>query len=181
MPSENQSAASGSREHFPRMQEDLGEDPARWLDRDLFSHGITRLEANENRGYQEDEQRRVRDSDVSAPGELIRDRISGIDKIAVARGWKAIERRLERTPEGGRDVVIGYLEDRIDELEVDGERALPGLSDEELRELGVEKFEAVEKGDVVFRGPDGEITARTEGTSASQKLAAMAGGGENDG
>jgi len=179
MPSENQSAASGDREHFPSLREDLGEDPARWLDRDLFSHGITRLEERDSPGYNEASQRVVRDADVSAPGELIRDRISGIDKIAVARGWKAIERRLERTPEGGRDVVIGYLEDRIDELEANGESELPGLSEEELRELGVEKFEGVEKGAVVFRGPDGEVTARTEGTSASQKLAAMADGGED--
>jgi len=153
MPSENQSAASGARQHFPGMQEDLGEDPARWLDRDLFSHGITRLEERDSPGYNEASQRVVRDADVSAPGELIRDRISGIDKVAVARGWKAIERRLERTPDGGRDVVIGYLEDRIDELEANGERELPGRSPRGTSRLGVEKFEAVEKGDVVFAVP----------------------------
>ncbi|NHX37643.1 MULTISPECIES: hypothetical protein [Halolamina] len=180
MPSENQPAGSGSRERFPRMQSDLGEDPARFLDRDLFDHGITRLEERDAPGYSEASQRVVRDADVSASGEMIRDRIRGIDKIAVARAWKAIERRLERTPEGGRDVVIGYLDDRIDELEADGERELPGHSPEALRELGVEKFEAVEKGDIVFRGPDGEITSRTEGASASQKLAAMADGGEGE-
>ncbi|WP_154018474.1 hypothetical protein [Halolamina rubra] len=180
MPSENQPAGSGRREQFPGLRADLGEDPARWLDRDLFSHGVTRLEARDAPAYNEASQHVVRDTDVSAPGELIRDRISGIDEIAVARAWKAIERRLERTPEGGRDVVIGYLEDRIDELEANGERQLPGLSEDELRELGVEKFEAVEKGDVVFRGPDGEVTSRTEGTSASQKLAAMAEGGAGE-
>lgn len=162
------------------MIENIGEDPGRWLDRDLFGHGVGRLKDREEADFEEGAQRVVRDDEVSEPGEMIRDRISGIDKIAVGRAWKAVERCLPRTPEGGRDVVIDLLDDRLDELQANGERDLPGRSGEELRELGVEKFEAVEKGDVVIRGPDGEPTGRSEGTTASQKLAAMTDGGEEE-
>lgn len=163
-----------------RMVADIGEDPGRWLDRDLFDHGITRLEERDAPAYTEGKYRLVRDGDVSAPGEMIRDRIAGIDTIAVARAWEAVERCLERTPDGGRDVVIGLIQDRIEELQEHGERELPGLSEDELRELGVEKYEAVApKPDVVYRGPDGEPTGRGEGSTASQKLAAMGDGGES--
>jgi len=160
------------------MVANIGEDPGRWLDRDLFEHGISRLEANENAGYRDDDQRLVRDSDVSAPGEMVRDRIAGIDELGTASAWKAVERALPRTPDGGRDVVIGLLEDRIDELQEHGERDLPGRTGDELRALGVEKFEEAEKGDALILGVDGEPTSRSEGSSASQKLAAMADGGE---
>lgn len=178
VPTEDSRGSGSGRETFPQLQEDLGEDPARFLDRDLFDHGQVRLEERDEADFEAGRQRLVRDGDVSAPGEMIRDRIHGIDEIAVARGWKAVERRLDRTPEGGRDVVIGMLEHRMDELEQHGERDLPGRSPEKLQELGVEAFESVEKGDVVIRGPDGEPTGRSEGPTASQKLAAMADGGE---
>jgi hypothetical protein len=184
VPSEQQPADRGGRPDrgekydIDAMIADIGEDPGRWLDRDLFGHGLRRLEDREP-DFEKGDQRLVRDSNVSAPGQMIRDRISGIDKIAVARAWIAVERRLPRTPDGGRDVVIGLLDDRINELEAEGERDLPGRSGEELKELGVEKFEAVApKEDVVFRGPDGEPTGRGEGSTANQKLAAMADGGE---
>ncbi len=178
MPSEHQPSRSGGRERFPRLEEDLGEDPARWLDRDLFGHGISRLKDRDAPAYNEGDQRLIRDDKVSEPGQMIRDRINGIDEIGTANAWMAVERGLERTPDGGRDVIIGLLEQRIGELEEHGERDLPGLSAEELRELGVEKFEASEKGDALILGPDGEPTSRSEGTTASQKLAAMADGGE---
>ena len=180
MPTEDSRGSDRGREEFATLVEDIGEDPARFLDRDLFDHGITRLEERDAPAFDEANQCVVREDVVSAPGKMIRDRIDGIETIAVARAWKAIERRLERTPEGGRDVIIGLLDDRIDELEANGERDLPGRSAEELRELGVEAFEAVEKGDVVIRGPDGEPTGRSEGTTASQKLAAMTDGGEEE-
>ena len=186
MPSERQPADRSDRPDrsekydIDAMIANIGEDPGRWLDRDLFGHGLRRLEDREP-DFEKGDQRLVRDSDVSAPGQMIRDRISGIDKTAVARAWIAVERRLPRTPDGGRDVVIGLLEDRIEELEEHGERNLPGLSEEELRERGVEKYEAVEpKEEIVFRGPDGEPTGRGEGSTANQKLAAMADGGEED-
>jgi len=180
VPTEDSPGADRDREHYQRPLEEIGEDPARWLDRDLFDHGITRLEANDGGRWDEDEQRLVRDSDVSAPGEMIRDRIQGIDRLGVAASWMQVERDLDRTPEDGRDVVIQMLRDRIAELDANGERDLPGLSEEELRERGVEKFESVApKEEIVYRGPDGEPTGRGEGSTASQKLAAMADGGED--
>jgi len=184
VPSEHQPADQGSRPErsekydIEAMVANIGEDPGRWLDRDLFGHGVTRLEANEGAGYREDDQRLIRDSYVSAPGQMISDRIDGIDEIGTASAWMAVERALPRTPDGGRDVVIGLLEQRIDELQEDGERDLPGRSGEELRELA--KFEDAEKGDAVILGVDGEPTSRSEGTTASQKLAAMADGGEEE-
>ncbi len=182
MPSEHSPSDSSERERFPSLAEDISEDPARFLDRDLFEHGQVRLEERENPAYTESGQRVVRDGEVSAPGELIRDRINGIDDVAVAHAWVAIERRLERTPDGGRDVVIDFLENRIGELEADGERDLPGLDAEELRELGVDTYESVApNGEVVILGIDGEPTSRSQGETADQKLAALADGGEDDG
>ncbi len=180
VPTEDSRGSARGREQFPDLVVDIGGDPARFLDRDLFDHGITRLEERDAPAYDEGNQRVVRENVVSAPAEMIRDRIHGIDKIAVGRAWKAVERALDRTPDGGRDVIIGLLDDRLDELEAHGGRDLPGRSDEELRKLGVEKFETVEKGDVVIRGPDGEPTGRSEGTTASQKIAAMTDGGEDE-
>jgi len=177
LPSELPRADSGGRETFPNLQADIGEDPARFLDRDLFEHGISYLDDRDEPDFEKGDQRLVREGKVSAPGEKIRDRIAGIDTITVARAWRAVERGLDRTPEGGRNVVIRFIEDRIDELEEQGERDLPGRSSEELRDLGVEAYEAVApKSEVVIRGPDGELTGRSEGTTASQKLAAMDGG-----
>jgi hypothetical protein len=181
VPTEESRGSDRGREQFARAVEAIGEDPARFLDRDLFGHGVGRLKDRDEADFEQGDQRIVRDGEVSEPGEMIRDRIHGIDRLSVAASWMEVERELERTPDDGRDVVIQMLRDRIDELEANGERDLPGRSDEELRELGVEAFEAVApKDDVVYRGPDGEPTGRGEGFTASQKLAAMADGGEGE-
>jgi len=156
MPSEHQPAGKQTRARFPKLRHDIGEDPARWLDTHLVESGSKHTDTTELR--------------------MVLARIHGIDDLAVARAWRAIERRLDRGP---RDKIIHLLEQRIDELDANGERELPGLSPEQQRERAVEAFEAVEKGDVVYRGPDGEVTSRTTGTSAEQKLAAMADGGED--
>ncbi|WP_373190014.1 hypothetical protein [Halolamina sp.] len=178
MPSEHSPGQSGDRQRFPDLAEDIGEDPARFLNRDLFEHGQVRLEERDHSEFNEGNQRVVRDEAVSAPGEMIRDRIQGIDDLAVARAWRAIELRLERTPEGGRGVVVGFLEDRIDKLEADGERDLPGLSPEEQRERAVEAYEAVApKEEAVFLDENGE---QQTSVSASQKLAAITDGGEQE-
>jgi len=174
MPSEHSPAAGEGRQRFPRLLEDIGEDPARFLDRDLFEHGQVRLEERDVVAWDESNQRVARDSDVSAPGRMLRDRIQGIDHLEVARAWRAVERALDRTPEGGRDVIIDALETRIAELEADGERDLPGLSPEEQRAQAAEAFEAVApKEEAVYLTEDGREQA---GVSASEKLAAITGG-----
>lgn len=184
MPSEFSPAnreQSGRNYPVEEIVESIGEDPGRWLDRDLFDHGQVRLEERDVVEWDQSSQRVVRDSNVSAPGEMIRDRIAGIDELGVAASWMQVERQLERTLDGGRDVVIQLLRDRIAELEAHGERDLDGRNAEELRELGVEAYEAAAPKDaVVYRGPDGELTGRSSGTTAEQKLAAMADGGEEE-
>lgn len=109
---------------------------ARYLGRDLFGHGIGRLKDRDDPDFEKGDQRLVRDEKVSEPGEMIRDRIQGIDRLSVAAVWMQVERELDRTPEEGRDAVI--------------------------------------------LGPDGEPTGRSQGSTASQKLAAMADGGEDE-
>jgi len=182
VPSEFSPADRGDREDrlydVEAMVENIGEDPARWLDRNLEHHGVARLEEREFAAWDEDNYRLVPDYEVSKPLEMVKGRIDGIDSVAVARAWQAVERRLGSTPEGGRDVIIEALEERIAELEANGERELPGLSPEEQRERALEAYEATDKGEAVILGADGEPTARSQGKSAEQKLAAMADGGE---
>jgi len=176
VPTEDSPGARDNREHYERLRRELNEDPARFLDCDLFDHGQVRLEPRENPEWNESNQRAVRDDDVSAPGEMMRDRIRGIDSIAVARAWRAVERGLDRTPEGGRDIIIDFIETRIAELEEHGERELPGLSPEEQRERGVEAHESVApKPDAVYLDEDGQ---EQNIVTADEKLAAMADGGE---
>ncbi|WP_435145942.1 hypothetical protein [Halobaculum sp. P14] len=93
MPSENSPADHDDREEFPRLRDDLGEDPARFLDRDELGGPDAMM--------------------------LAKARIRGIDSIATARAWIAVERALDRGP---RDAVISLLENRIDDLEANGER-----------------------------------------------------------
>jgi len=177
VPSEDSPGARDNREHYERLRRELNEDPARFLDRDLFDHGQVRLEQRETSDWNESNQRAVRDDDVSAPGEMMRDRIQGIDSIAVARAWRAVERGLDRTPEGGRDIIIEFIENRIDELEEQGERDLPGLPPEEQRDRAVEAYEAVAPKDgATYLDEDGEVQNTV---SADEKLAAMADGGED--
>lgn len=87
---------SRDRETFPSLQDEIGEDPARYLDVD-------------------------RVSDL----ELARARIRGIDFIEVIRAWKAAERNLAANgvvPEHHRQQVMGWLDEREAELEEIGER-----------------------------------------------------------
>jgi len=177
VPTEDSPGARDNREHYERLRRELNEDPARFLDRDLFDHGQVRLEPRENPEWNESNQRAVRDDDVSAPGEMMWDRIQGIDSIAVARAWRAVERGLDRTPEGGRDIIIEFIETRIDELEEHGERDLPGLSPHEQRERAVEAYESIApKPDAVYLDEDGQ---EHDIVTADEKLAAMADGGED--
>lgn len=94
MPSKHRAA---DRETFPRLQEELGEDPARFLDQPLFDGG----------------------DHTSSPGAMMRARIRGIDHLATLRAWKAVERNLDRGP---RDRVMELLEDREEYLQQHGDR-----------------------------------------------------------
>jgi hypothetical protein len=95
----NKPAASNDRERFPSLKEDIGEDPARYLDHDLIERGSRAT------------------STTLQP--LVRARIRGIDEIGVVRAWIAVERRLDRGP---RESVIELLEERLAYLQEYGER-----------------------------------------------------------
>ena len=81
------------RERFDHLREDIGEDPARFLDRDLLSDSNSRM--------------------------LALARIRGIDRYAVASAWLAVERQIERGP---RARIVDQLEERKEFLSVAGDR-----------------------------------------------------------
>jgi len=93
MPSKAQGQSGKGRAQFPGVQEDIGEDPARWLDFALID-----------------------DQDARR---MARIRIKSIDQIDVARQWIEVERHLERGP---RKKIIAWLNERIKRLEQIGER-----------------------------------------------------------
>lgn len=87
------------REVYPHIEERIGEDPARFLDRDLDTDSLR----------------------------LIESRIRGIDYFEVLAAWGEVERKLVRTPDGshteaGRDRILELLEQRARELRTIGER-----------------------------------------------------------
>jgi len=97
MPSQNQGGGERQRRRFDHVKEDIGEDPARWLDWDLIRH----------------EDRR----------ELLWSLIDAIDSIERVRACRAVERRLaakdDREP---RAKIIQRLDQREEWLELHGER-----------------------------------------------------------
>jgi len=91
------SGVSRDRERFPELREQLGEDPARWLDWSIPG--------------ERDRER------------MVRTRIESIDRIEVIRAWKAVERRLGRGEDGGpRSGIVQALDEREAVLEEIGER-----------------------------------------------------------
>jgi len=91
------SGVSRDRERFPELREQLGEDPARWLDWSIPG--------------ERDRER------------MVRTRIESIDRIEVIRAWKAVERRLGRGEDGGpRSGIVQALDEREGVLEEIGER-----------------------------------------------------------
>ena len=91
------SGVSRDRERFPELREQLGEDPARWLDWSILG--------------ERDRER------------MVRTRIESIDRIEVIRAWKAVERRLGRGEDGGpRSGIVQALDEREGVLEEIGER-----------------------------------------------------------
>lgn len=119
MPSTQQSGDSAlKREVFPEIADEIGEDPARFLDKPLapdYSSG----------------------GDTTALA-LAKVRIDGIDKLEVVARWLEVEHQLERGP---RDSIVERLEQRGRELKEHGERDLPNLSPEERRVRAAELFE----------------------------------------
>lgn len=97
MPSQNQGGGERQRRRFDDLKDDIGEDPARWLDWDLIRH----------------EDRR----------NIALTLIDSIDTIERIRAWKAVERALavehDREP---RSKIIQRLDQREEWLELHGER-----------------------------------------------------------
>ena len=116
-------APSHDRKRFPSLREDIGEDPARWLDRDLVTPECRKVQVSRDRSRSPADVRLVPDRAVSSGEAFVRARIRGIDRIAVCRAWRAVERALGRGPDGGpRERIIALLEQRERELEDIGER-----------------------------------------------------------
>ncbi|WP_284007849.1 hypothetical protein [Haloarcula pelagica] len=105
MPSEQQAGDRDERLRCPTTRERIGEDPARWLDRELITDADRRR--------------------------IVLTLIDGMDSIERVRAWKACERRLAnpqaddnpRNPlEEPRAKIIHRLEQREAWLELHGER-----------------------------------------------------------
>lgn len=119
MPSTQQSGNSApDREEFPEVAEQIGEDPARFLDKplapDFLSGGDT------------------------TPLALAKARIRGIDRLEVVARWLEVEHQLDRGP---RESIVEKLEQRGRVLKEHGERELPNWSAEERRQCSAELFE----------------------------------------
>jgi len=110
-------------EEFPRIVDEIGENPARWLDRDLITPGAVRQDIERAADRSIQDVRLIPDQNVSSGITFVESRIRGIDTIEAVRAWKAVERALGRGPDGGpRDAVIELLDEREAELEEIGER-----------------------------------------------------------
>lgn len=121
-------SADRGRETFPEVEANIGEDPARWLDRPLFGGS----------------------ANTSSPGLLIRDRIKGIDSLGVLGCFETVERRLERGP---REKVLELIAARRETLLENGQRPeLPTMTRDERVERARELHEnlADKKRDHVF-------------------------------
>jgi hypothetical protein len=153
MPSEAQGHSGRDRARYPDIRERIGEDPAQWLDKPLFS----RPEEN-----------------CSPAGWAIQRRVQGIDSLAVLAAWKGVERNLDRGP---RDRVMEMLHGRAQELEEIGERPerLEGGADRVERES---QWYIVRDGE---RVPWSEVDRAAAGAAfAESRLAVATDGGESD-
>jgi len=92
-------AASIDRERFPEYKDEIGEDPARYLDADLVERGPSHTDTSRRR--------------------MVFDRIASIDRFEVIEAWLDVETSLDRGP---RKPVIAALNERKDHLEEIGER-----------------------------------------------------------
>jgi len=105
MVSTNQSSSGRDLPEFPNIEEDLGYNPARFLDWRLVGAGPA-------------------DSDIgNGRLMLLKAKIRGVDRIAVLRAFEAVERNPRVGPEEGpRSGVIQLLHQREDQLSERGER-----------------------------------------------------------
>jgi hypothetical protein len=123
MPSQNQGGSQRQRRRFDELKDQIGEDPARWLDWDLFTNGHRR--------------------------QLVRSLIKGIDTVERVRAWKAIERRLadqdDRKP---RAKIMQWLDQREEWLELHGERPDRLQERDEPRDLPPVKTKFPDRDDI---------------------------------
>lgn len=132
--------APRDRERFPILEEQIGEDPARFLDCDLLDEDDDRLE-------------------------LVAARIRGIRFTKVIRAWIAVERNLGRGHDDRpRDLVIDLLEQREAAIEDSKWGDVP-IEEQPRREIDEDAIEKEPSTWII----DGERhTGRP--TSASSKL-----------
>ncbi|MFB6071120.1 MAG: hypothetical protein ABEJ76_08865 [Halanaeroarchaeum sp.] len=118
-------ATDQDRETYPAIADRIGEDPARYLDRDLLTPAS---------------------DDVQ--DDLFAARLSGIDRLEVIEAWIEVETRLQRGP---RQHVLARLNQRKRYLEEHGERDLPGRSPDDLRALADADDGAADEEPTVWR------------------------------
>lgn len=106
-----------------QLIDDLGHNPARWLDRDLDTPQMVEPEYYENQmGHTK--ARFVPDTDCDPAGRMVRERIEGIRDPNTLRAWSAVERKLGRGPDGApRDRVLDWIDNRLDQLEAQPDRS----------------------------------------------------------
>jgi len=92
-------------EDFPKLVEEIGHNPAQFLDWDFLAETYGDSKVKSGRKM------------------LLKARIQGIDRTEVIRAYKAVERALERGPaDGPREAVIRLLDQREEFLRNRGER-----------------------------------------------------------
>lgn len=123
MPPRGSPAATGDVPDWQRrIRDQIGEDPARYLDKDLLEPPLMRTETVRRNHH--DEVRLIPDRDVAPEGIMAIARIRGIDKLERVRAWQAVERRLGRGSDGGpREFIMDALDEREQTLLEIGDRS----------------------------------------------------------
>ncbi|WP_136688649.1 hypothetical protein [Halorhabdus amylolytica] len=120
MPSKHSPSSTQDRIECPDIAEEIGHDPARFLDHDLMTSEYQRLEIERDSSGSVVEARTVPDRYCSTGAAFVKSIISGIDRLEVIDAWLEVEtQRLDRGP---RKTVVAELNQRRAELEEIGER-----------------------------------------------------------
>ncbi|WP_181685837.1 hypothetical protein [Halorhabdus salina] len=120
MPSKHSPSSSRDRVECPDIAEEIGHDPARFLDRDLAESEHYRLDIDRDSSGSVVDCRLVPDQHCSTGAALVKAVINGIDHLDVIDAWIEVEtQRLDRGP---RESVIALLNQRRAELQEIGER-----------------------------------------------------------